>query len=163
MSDEEIGRILDRLDDPENGLVAIRTNQRWIKEAVAVQAATFTQLVGEGLERCKMHSKEIARLKKAVGTTTDDNGIEVTTPGGAGVKTHSVWGTVTAVLMLVIVYMFVHNMHQATTNSDDARISRDAVAHEVRSYLKGLAADNVTLLKDSEKTKQTVNRIEAKQ
>jgi len=80
-----------------------------------------------------------------------DSGVTWDSPAGK-IGTHGKWGAVTGILMLIIVYMFLHNNTQATVNSEDARLSRDEVAKVVQHQLR-------QLLSDSKENKANVNEI----
>jgi hypothetical protein len=148
MSEHEIEMILSRLDDPEHGLVAICVNQKWIKEGVVANSKVLATLSEEGLARCKQHDKDIASMKHALRTRNPDapqdqeSGFEVETPSGWKGHAHGIWGSITAVLFLVIVWLLFRSSNTATVNADNAKIDRDDIARIVQHQMRGLQKDS---------------------
>jgi hypothetical protein len=133
MSAKDIDHVIARLDDPENGLVAIRTDQKWIRAGMEQQAKTITEIAGEGLARCKRHDADIAQLKSVVKMRSTDNPqIEENWLSFGKLKAHG-WPAIFLAGLVWLTWLQYHNAGKADSIREDVKQS---VIHEIRGMVK---------------------------
>lgn len=147
MSEHEIDRILNRLDDPENGLAAIRANQKWIKESVEKQADTLLLLLGEGLPRCRRHSDDIRRLKEHTPVGDDSGSLSAKSKWGALMLKMNPAYILAIVSLLIVGGSLIAVICMQANNNRQAVRARQEIAKAVETEVKHLQARESTTQK----------------